>query len=118
MLLPSMWQTYSLGEGEVIMTKLKPCPFCGGRFEIILCDYEGNVREYDEEYKKQPYSGVQYAIFHDPDINSDCQIARYGQMGECLYDTVEEAIKVCNIRHEPPTPGGAIVPAGNERLKR
>ena len=100
------------------MSNLKLCPFCGGRFDIILCDYEGNVREYDEEYKKQPYSGVQYAIYHDPDLYPNCPIAQYGKLGDFLFDTVEEAIKVCNIRHEPPTPGGAIVPAGNARLKR
>lgn len=28
-----------------------------------------------------------------------------------------DAIKKWNTRHEPPTPGGAIVPAGNERLR-
>ncbi len=27
------------------MAELKPCPFCGGKVSIVLCDDEGNMFE-------------------------------------------------------------------------
>lgn len=89
------------------MSKLKPCPFCGGGFDIALY--------YDTE---EQITIDQYAIYHDPDLFPNCPIAQYEKLGDFLFDTVEEAIKVCNMRYEPPTPGGAIVPAGNNRLRK
>ena len=30
------------------MAELKPCPFCGGKVGLVLCDDEGNM--HDEAY--------------------------------------------------------------------
>lgn len=35
------------------MAELKPCPFCGGKVSIVLCDDEGNL--HDEAYRERPY---------------------------------------------------------------
>ena len=32
------------------MDKLKPCPFCGAKIKIVICDDEGNI--HDTEYEK------------------------------------------------------------------
>jgi Lar family restriction alleviation protein len=72
------------------MGKLKPCPFCGS--EDIKCkDFS---RTYDIWFIQCQDCGATFPHF----------------------DTEAEAIEAWNTRHEPPTPGGAIVPAGNERL--
>ena len=34
--------------------KLNPCPFCGGKISLVLCDDEGNL--HDEAYREHPYS--------------------------------------------------------------
>ena len=85
---------YAAGvEAKLNKPKLKPCPFCGG----------------------------EAGTFHN---NNLCQKLLWGV--ECLEcgamvwvfpeQTEEDAIKMWNGRIDPPTPGGAIVPAGNERL--
>ena len=79
--------------GEI---KLKPCPFCGGE-PCVLCN---NI---DINYKSMPV--CTYKVV--------CQCKTI--MGDFVFR--EEAIKAWNTRYEPPTPGGAIVPAGNERLR-
>lgn len=81
------------------MIKLKRCPFCGGEAEI----------ERDVGRKGWVVSIVCW----------NCDLAMGGGI---YYDSLDEAIesvvKVWNKRHEPPTPHGAIVPAGNYRLKK
>lgn len=82
------------------MSKLKPCPFCGGKVVIQIRDDEGNL--HDEEYEKNPWSGLSYTIGHFHEDNKECPIATYkedcGQLGVWLYDTKESAIKEWNRR--------------------
>lgn len=82
------------------MEKPKPCPFCGGRVGIALCDNEGNYHEF--EYLMRSYSGLGYRLRHTHEENLDCPIARYeeddGTLGVHIYDTAEEAIKAWNRR--------------------
>lgn len=74
--------------------KLKPCPFCGGEAYTF----------YDSRLYCEMLCGV---------ACSACGALVY------IYPSKSQknAIKLWNTRYEPPTPGGAIVPAGNERLR-
>ncbi len=69
--------------------KLKPCPFCGG--EAIL-----------RQLGRTKLTCV-----------VECQRCK-ATTG--FTENPNFAVKAWNTRHEPPTPGGAIVPAGNDRL--
>ena len=52
------------------MKELKCCPFCGGKVRIGIYDDEGNL--HNEEYEKNPYSGLHYAIQHfEKDVPKD-----------------------------------------------
>ena len=78
--------------------KLKPCPFCGGKASLAVSDDEGNMR--DEEYEKDPWSGLSYTIQHVEEDNDGCPIANFkGEMvGTLLYDDREEATEAWNSR--------------------
>ena len=87
------------------MAKLKPCPFCGGKIRIIVCDDEGNT--HDDEYENDPWSGLGYRLYHDiTDCQAEkCPIAGHeceGEMGVWIYDTRAEAIEAWNKRTERP----------------
>ena len=75
--------------------KLKPCPFCGGEVSVVVLDEEGNVR--DEEYERDPYSGLSYAVSHD-DPNGACPIATYDDPLPWLYDSRDSVAHVWNRR--------------------
>lgn len=82
-----------------MITKLiKPCPFCGGKVEIQIRDAEGNLR--DEEYEKDPWSGLIYSIGHYTGDNPNCPIATYKEdiVGVYLYESKNEAIEAWNRR--------------------
>lgn len=82
-----------------MMTKLiKLCPFCGGKVEIQIRDAEGNLR--DEEYEKDPWSGLTYSIGHYTGDNPNCPIATYKEdiVGVYLYESKNEAIEAWNRR--------------------
>ena len=83
------------------MDELKPCPFCGGKVSIILCDDEGNL--HDESYKEHPYSGLGFMLHHAHEDNPECPIASYECDGGILggvyiYDTEEQAAEAWNRR--------------------
>lgn len=82
--------------------ELLPCPFCGSEIRIVVCDDEGNIRE--DNYEKNPWSGLGYRLYHDvADCkNANCPIAgheRNGEMGIWIYDTREDAIEAWNRRN-------------------
>ena len=78
--------------------ELKPCPFCGSILsEPVYC----HVKKLEEP---------KYLAF-----KVVCPIC--GAEHKYEWDTKEQAKEYWNKRYEPPTPGGAIVPAGNKRLK-
>lgn len=81
--------------------ELLPCPFCGSEIRIVVCDDEGNIRE--DNYEKNPWSGLGYRLYHDvADCkNANCPIAGHegnGEMGIWIYDTREDAIEAWNRR--------------------
>ena len=83
------------------MNELKPCPFCGGKVSIILCDDEGNL--HDESYREHPYSGLGFMLHHAHEDNPECPIASYECDGGILggvyiYDTEEQAAEAWNRR--------------------
>ncbi len=83
-------------------TELKPCPFCGGKICIVVCDDEGNI--HGDEYEYDPWSGLGYRLYHDlRDVPESvmCPIAKHeyeGEMGVWIYNTREGAIEAWNRR--------------------
>ena len=77
------------------MDKLRECPFCGGEAEIV--------------HVKMLY----VPKFHEFRVACTKCFAHI----EKTEKTKEKAVEKWNTRHEPPTPSGVIVPAGNERLQ-
>lgn len=75
--------------------KRKPalCRYCGGKIRTVICDNEGNI--HDEEYLKEPYSGVGYMLAHDrSDVPAgiECPICTQDDaIGSRIYDTEDEA---------------------------
>lgn len=83
--------------------KLKPCPFCGSKVSLVLCDDEGNL--HDEAYREHPYSGLGFMLHHAHEENPECPIASYecdgGILGRVyIYDTEEQAAEAWNRRVE------------------
>ncbi|GIN17495.1 hypothetical protein J32TS2_28510 [Shouchella clausii] len=84
------------------MEKLKPCPFCGGEVQLGINDAEGNHR--NEDYERDPWSGICYTLQHFYENNKGCPIATFnkhesdGILGTRLYDDREEAIQAWNKR--------------------
>lgn len=83
--------------------KLKPCPFCGGKVSLVLCDDEGNL--HDEAYREHSYSGLGFMLHHAHEENPECPIASYecdgGILGRVyIYDTEEQAAEAWNRRAE------------------
>lgn len=82
--------------------RLKPCPFCGKVPTIHVCDDEGNIKDYDAEYEKNPWSGLSYSICHE--ANSDdkhiCPIATHENeiTGTQLYDSIDELVEAWDKR--------------------
>lgn len=80
------------------MTKLKPCPFCGGEAEF---EWWLGRKGFEASVSCECGALVTEGIYYDSQAEAE-----------------ERTVKAWNQRHEPPTPGGAIVPAGNKRMKK
>ena len=82
--------------------RLLPCPFCGVVPEIAVCDDEGNI--HDEEYVKDPWSGLHYKIVHHTEQPGaeNCPIACYNDgfddLGTQYYDSIDELLCAWNRR--------------------
>lgn len=79
------------------MGTLKPCPFCKGSVNILVCDDEGNIHE-EDGYEEKPWSGISFVLEHTHEANPDCPIAHYEgeHLGVYLYDSREEAMNAWN----------------------
>lgn len=82
---------------------LKPCPFCGGRVNVVVSDDEGNDR--CDNYERDPWSGLSYKLNHTYEENEDCPVATHsreegGSLGVYLYDNREEAVRAWNTRND------------------
>jgi hypothetical protein len=82
------------------MSELKPCPFCGIKPVIGICDSEGN--EHPPEYVNDPWSGLGYRLKHEYGP-LPCPIATHeGESLGCrIYDSEAEAIAAWNRRATP-----------------
>ena len=94
------------------MAELKPCPFCGGKVSLVLCDDEGNLHD-EASYRERPYSGLGFKLHHAYEENPGCPIAGYECDGGILggvyiYSTKEQAAEAWNRRAE----NGCIYHAG------
>jgi len=78
--------------------KLLPCPFCGSKVEIALCDDEGNFKPL--HYLEDPYSGTSFAIVHplSPDCLLHCKPSVWSSVGQFQYDELSELIQSWNHR--------------------
>lgn len=85
-----------------VEAKLLPCPFCGIKPKIIICDDEGNIKRKPEEYITDPWSGLSFAIVHPIDEEQCCPIATDKDddivLGNNLYGSLEELIEMWNKR--------------------
>lgn len=77
--------------------KLSKCPFCGGSFEIVGVDENGDVQYIDEEEGLPLYWTC--GVIHDVRYN-DCPLAMGAKdlIGGYEYDTIEEAVDMFNRR--------------------
>lgn len=82
--------------------KLKPCPFCGGKAFLIVCDDEGNFK--NEDYEQDAWSGLWYMLGHELKDNEDCPIAVRTDgdenIGVTMYGSRAEAIEAWNKRND------------------
>lgn len=86
-------------------TKLLPCPFCGIKPQIIICDDEGNIKRNPEEYLEEQWSGLSFAMIHPKDEKHFCPVATEKDddivLGNYLYDSLDEIIEKWNKRFIP-----------------
>lgn len=82
--------------------KLLPCPFCGVKPQIIICDDEGNIKRNPEEYLEEQWSGLSFSLIHPKDEKHFCPVATEKDddivLGNYLYDSLDEIIEKWNKR--------------------
>lgn len=82
--------------------QLLPCPFCGIKPQIIICDDEGNIKRNPEEYLEDQWSGLSFALIHPIDEEQSCPVATDKDddlvLGNQLYDSLDEIIETWNKR--------------------
>lgn len=77
--------------------ELKPCPFCGGTIDgFEIRDDEGNL--HDEDYERNPYSGLHYRIIHDKTASPNCPARNEEDTVTSQHDSKEDAIAAWNHR--------------------
>lgn len=85
-----------------VEAKLLPCPFCGIKPKIIICDDEGNIKRNPEEYIADPWSGLSFALIHPMDKGQHCPVETdkddFIVLGNCLYGSLDEIIEMWNKR--------------------
>lgn len=52
----------TIGKVKEAESRLKPCPFCGSRVSIVICDEEGNT--HGDDYLRDPWSGLNFSVLH------------------------------------------------------
>ena len=83
---------------------LSPCPFCGVKPKILVCDDEGNIKRDPEEYLKEQWSGLSFALSHPEDkSHAPCPITTEEDeiLGVHLYDTPDLLVEIWNMRFNP-----------------
>lgn len=73
-------------------SKLKPCPFCGSRVSIEVCDCEGNTQ--GDDYLRDPWSGLSFSVLH-PEY--DCIIG--GEL-DTLSFSLDDLVDAWNARYD------------------
>ncbi len=85
-----------------VEAKLLPCPFCGIKPKIIICDDEGNIKRNPGEYIKEQWSGLSFALIHPIGKEQCCPIATDEDddivLGNYLYGSLDEIIEMWNRR--------------------
>ena len=85
-----------------VEAKLLPCPFCGIKPKIIICDDEGNIKRNPEEYIKEQWSGLSFSLVHPIGKEQCCPIATDEDddivLGNCLYGSLDEIVEMWNRR--------------------
>lgn len=81
----------------------KPCPFCGGSFEIVCVDENDNMYEagYLEDYPEVAMKyDWRFGVVHQTLFNPTCPIATVKRklLGGYEYDSEETAIIAINMR--------------------
>lgn len=88
-------------------SKLSPCPFCGVKPRIVICDDEGNIKRNPEEYIVDPWSGLSFSLIHPKEEKHSCPIATEKDddivLGNLLYDSLDELIESWNKRFSQKT---------------
>ena len=86
---------------SVITTKLRRCPFCGGRAEVVAFDLESVFT--GEENDGVPNEGTHYRISHPGEDDILCAVSTFGRgffgiVGGWIYDSPDGAAAAWNRR--------------------